>query len=945
MSSSAHDRTPSLTATDGRGLPVRQVAYLRTVAGDPVQGLVSRLRHDAAGRLIEQRDPRLSVPNIASLFDLRGAPLKADSVDAGSSLVLPGVAGEERQRWDAQGNHWRSTYDDQLRPVRIDENALPAVETLTYADVTADPGGNLRGKIIAMTDPSGSVDFHSYALTGPGLRDTRTFHDGKAFVSQRTFSPTGAMLEQLDAGGHTQQSTYDVAGQIQQLKLQLAGAPGWQTVLEHAHYNASGQITEQRTGNGVLSRWLYEPANGRLHRQIAQSDPATMHQDLEYRYDRVGNITAITDHLFTARFFANQRIDGERVFTYDSLYRLHSATGHADTPHSDTPGRPSPTDPNNRKNYTETYEYDAGNNLIKTIHARDGANHTRQMYIDPASNRGVRWKPGDPVPDLSQLFSPAGDMLALEPGMPLHWDSRGQLANVTLVDRNGSSANDEEFYRYSQGERVYKRHETHTPSVIHFSEVRYMQGLEICTRDNGEELHRINLASTMGNVVCLHWARGKPSGIAADQVRYTLSDHLGSAVKELDAQAQLISEEVYLPFGRTASLTARSAVEVDYKTLRYSGKEMDVSGLYYYGARYYAPWLGRWTSADPAGDIDGTNLYAFVGNNPIIYIDADGRGLGEFIDRNTGAGQPQTQSGTFKRGRQADVTLSRAIERHTKILELTTRRAQEAETQIGNHLSASAHAKSAALRTGGHLAAQITAYGIGIGVGLGAAALGTAAGPVGVAFGVFLGMAVKKGVSLGTDFALERTSIGASVKFKSGKLDPGRIVARGEYKSMDYGAYAYQKFRGIVVGVIEMNKKGWLKGGKEVVSVGAGIGMKAANTPFSSEIGAVLSTVTGTVEILHEIAGAGDDLTEKKLNDADAHIEAMIGVLNDSVSELDRNFAAAGRDSIHTYRPLSKITNQIFSAPAGDTRETVRRATDTTITQLRHTQSLIRRVR
>ncbi|MGW8462687.1 RHS repeat-associated core domain-containing protein [Pseudomonas sp. CLCA07] len=65
-------------------------------------------------------------------------------------------------------------------------------------------------------------------------------------------------------------------------------------------------------------------------------------------------------------------------------------------------------------------------------------------------------------------------------------------------------------------------------------------------------------------------------------------------------------------------------MEAGYKTIRYSGKEMDECGLYYYGARYYAPWLQRWVSADPQGDVDGLNLYGFVGNNPLRYIDSSG---------------------------------------------------------------------------------------------------------------------------------------------------------------------------------------------------------------------------------------------------------------------------------------------------------------------------------
>jgi RHS repeat-associated protein len=120
----------------------------------------------------------------------------------------------------------------------------------------------------------------------------------------------------------------------------------------------------------------------------------------------------------------------------------------------------------------------------------------------------------------------------------------------------------------------------------------------------------------VGNARCLHWAENKPDGIDTDQLRYNLEDHLGSCVMELDQQAQLISQEGYYPFGATAWMSARSPIEVSYKFIRYSGKEMDVSGLYYYGARYYAPWLLRWVSTD-AEQADGLNLYGFVGNNPM----------------------------------------------------------------------------------------------------------------------------------------------------------------------------------------------------------------------------------------------------------------------------------------------------------------------------------------
>ncbi|WP_310886500.1 RHS repeat-associated core domain-containing protein, partial [Pseudomonas cichorii] len=103
------------------------------------------------------------------------------------------------------------------------------------------------------------------------------------------------------------------------------------------------------------------------------------------------------------------------------------------------------------------------------------------------------------------------------------------------------------------------------------------------------------------------------------------NDHLGSNTLELDQQGNLISQESYYPFGGTAWWAARSAVEAKYKTVRYSGKERDASGLYYYGFRYYAPWLQRWINPDPAGNVNGLNLFSFVANAPITHTDVDGR--------------------------------------------------------------------------------------------------------------------------------------------------------------------------------------------------------------------------------------------------------------------------------------------------------------------------------
>ena len=115
-------------------------------------------------------------------------------------------------------------------------------------------------------------------------------------------------------------------------------------------------------------------------------------------------------------------------------------------------------------------------------------------------------------------------------------------------------------------------------------------------------------------------------------IRYQFSNHLGSASLELDEKANSISYEEYHPFGTSAYRSGRNETEVSLKRYRYSGKERDEeTGLYYYGARHFIAWLGRWSSADPAGFVDGLNVFSFIANRAICFVDKEGRNASYFI--------------------------------------------------------------------------------------------------------------------------------------------------------------------------------------------------------------------------------------------------------------------------------------------------------------------------
>jgi RHS repeat-associated protein len=114
-------------------------------------------------------------------------------------------------------------------------------------------------------------------------------------------------------------------------------------------------------------------------------------------------------------------------------------------------------------------------------------------------------------------------------------------------------------------------------------------------------------------------------------VRYHLGDHLGSSNLVIDDSANWVNREEYTPYGVT------SAGSFAWKRYRFSGKEWDEeSGLCYFGFRYYSPWLGRWMSSDPAGLVDGANLYQYCQSNPIAKCDPKGSDSVELTETEPG---------------------------------------------------------------------------------------------------------------------------------------------------------------------------------------------------------------------------------------------------------------------------------------------------------------------
>lgn len=688
MSTSLFSKTPTVTILDNRGLTARKIAYHRHPSSpDVTSERITRHQYDTRGFLTQSADPRLydaGLANFSYLTDLSGGVLRMQGVDNGTTVRLNDAAGRPAitvsnisttiDGTDDQSQAVTRTWQYENaelpgRPVSVTEQvageAARITERFIYAGNTdAEKALNMAGKCISHYDTAGLVQTDSVALTGVPLSVTRRLLkeadnpdtvadwqgadasswndllDDEVYTTLTTADATGAELTTLDAKGNLKRVAYDVAGLLSGSWLTLKGGTQ-QVILKSLTYSAAGQKLREEHGNGVVTTYTYEPQTQRLtgiktERPTGHASGAKVLQDLRYEYDPVGNVLKINNDAEETRFWHNLKAVPENTYSYDSLYQLIGATGRemagANQQSSSLPSAtvPLPTDSSAYTNYTRTYTYDEAGNLTQIRHSpATGSGYTTNITVSNRSNRAVLSTLTENPADVDALFTAGGQQAQLQPGQGLVWTARNELLKVTPVVRDGS-VDDRESYRYDAGsQRLLKVSVQKTGTSTQTQRALYLPSLELRNTQSGDTETESLQVITVGEagraqVRVLHWDSGRPDEITNDQIRYSYDNLTGSSLLELDSDGNIISMEEYYPYGGTAILTARSQTEVNYKTIRYSGKERDVTGLYYYGYRYYQPWVGRWLSADPAGTVDESNLYRMVRNNPIIFVDPDG---------------------------------------------------------------------------------------------------------------------------------------------------------------------------------------------------------------------------------------------------------------------------------------------------------------------------------
>ena len=495
------------------------------------------------------------------------------------------------------------------------------------------------------------------------------------YINHVSYDALGRQTSSTLPNGTRTRFTYNLSGSIDQVWSDNTNPET--AIVKSIEYDAKGKQTRVEYGNGTTTKVKYDLVTFRLlsikttkRRRRASNRPSSSSparpsertiSDITYTYDAIGNLVHSCDQAQEVLHFRGQVIRPDQYFTYDSLYRLVQAEGREHLGQRGPSGSgENPTDSSQTRGdhandgsamtrYTERYTYDSTGNLLKMQHESEGWHSwTRQYRYNEQSalggsqtnNRLSETQTGRSTGTYRYDGLPGkhGNMTSLPSIAKLSWNHKDQLKSTCRQSSGEEDSRETTWYVYDDaGKRVRKI--TETPRTDSSKPRRSKETLYIgssyevfrtykgpdADRQVNLELETLAVASGGDRLAMIeNKLQGGNTKIPNQLIRYQYANIQKSVAMELDQDGNLITYEEYAPYGNTSYKTMHTQTEVP-KRYRWTGKEKDTeTGLYHNGLRYYMPGIGRWTSADPQGLVDGPNLYEYAKANPIAFTDPTG---------------------------------------------------------------------------------------------------------------------------------------------------------------------------------------------------------------------------------------------------------------------------------------------------------------------------------
>ncbi|MBV9789522.1 MAG: VCBS repeat-containing protein, partial [Chloroflexi bacterium] len=513
----SHHFTPTSELVDALGRVLCRIE--RNGANPTTDWLLTRFQYDGRGNLRAVVDP-LGRTTVEQHYDLQKRVVRVVSVDAGNRSSVLDALGNLIEYRDSKGSLTLRQYDPlhrltQLWARNTATAPLTLRERLHYGDggTAAQPPAerlaeralNRLGRLARHYDEAGRLDFARYDLLGNLLEKTRRVIGNSALANGWTADwSVGNSENALDATGYVTSTRYDALGRIVQLttptdvnnaravltprynragtleRVELDGQP----YVTQIAYNARGQRVLIAYGNGVMTRYAYDPRSFVLNRarseRFSASTPDTWTgtgaplQELFYSYDLIGNLTTI-DERTPGCGVAGSPEGRDRLlrrFGYDPLYRLIQADGRAckdlpvPRPSDDLavcgayPYRGSPAIPNQNnapeltERYTESYSYDLLGNLLTQSY--QAASRWNRTYTPEAGTNRLRQVVAGSSPAQSFTYDANGNLRQQNTERQYVWDHADRLVGYLNQVGSAKPTIEAQYLYGADGQRVKK---------------------------------------------------------------------------------------------------------------------------------------------------------------------------------------------------------------------------------------------------------------------------------------------------------------------------------------------------------------------------------------------------------------------------------------------------------------------------------------------------------
>jgi RHS repeat-associated protein len=629
---SGNQTTVTDQAVKRRRSEVDALGRLVKVIEDPdVLNYVTYYSYDASGnlRLVTQGEQTRTF-----VYDSLSRLISATNPENGTISYAYDPNGNLIEKIDARGVRTTITYDELNRArSKVYAGTTPegtAAANLTppvnyfYDDYSTAPSGAptwpgtpSKGRLIGVTYGSGSEGtYYKYDAAGRIVTNHQRIGTSN-YATAYSYNLSGAVTreERGIPARRRNLMSYDAAGRLTTMSAGSYPFQAFTNLVRDISYTAFGAPQSETYGNGLIHSMSYndrhQPAEIRLGRPDNLESVFRIGYIFGTAYDVNGQDSEMTlahnnGNLARIKYFISGALQYTQTFQYDPLNRLSYAVEHKNGVYND-----------GARAWYQTFAYDQygnrGIDVENTSDNADAANGALQLAdFSGANNR---------ITHTDYVYDAAGNLTA-EPRKIYTYDAENRMVTATVVGGVTSQ------YVYDGiGHRVKK--------IAGGVATRYEYGAGgelIAERNDSNSVVLKDYFYKGGELLATTKAGGG--------YLYATADHLGSPRSWTDDSGNMVAggRHDYLPFGeelfagygtRTTDQGYASNAQQDGQRKQFTAQERDSeTGLDFFVARYYSSVQGRFTVPDSFGGRGSNpqtlNLYAYVRNNPLKYIDPTG---------------------------------------------------------------------------------------------------------------------------------------------------------------------------------------------------------------------------------------------------------------------------------------------------------------------------------